>query len=552
MPDAYFYEVALPAHLMPVSDGTNLEFNDTADTLGLPGMVVPMSEQRSVKIAQNIDGRSVREVIVQVYPDTPRDVAYADFKQLADGCESSLLAMPYGPSTWIVELEPACVQRLAELDVVRWVEKMPPPIYRQADGDARALVGSQEVHDMLSVTGKDVNVAVSDWGIHKQHVDFQPCTRFYALMTGCTSKVGDRHGTRIASIIGGAGKGDAERYGHARNALLGEFDHIGVDEQKAWTMMADKLTRVSSHSYGLGKGEHFYSADDKNAIVVGSIDLATCGANRDRCEPYDSGYGYTADLRIKPDVVAPGCNKDMDDATTDGIWMAIESDENGDSMINDYRKTCAVSFAAPVVTAGVALIMEQLDDNASGLAFEYPATYKAVLVQTAVDQTTVPGPDTTTGWGLIDLYAAVDLVREVPGEARRWREASVSMSVGKREFCMTVPKSDPIKVTLAWDDTPGKECPVGGSVCNEKTAKLTQDLDLTIYRAASLLPDTTKAWGIQAGGGGSWIMAPNVGDHRNNVEMVTRDASDANAANEVETWRVAVEAHQVTGDQGFG
>jgi hypothetical protein len=93
--------------------------------------------------------------------------------------------------------------------------------------------------------------------------------------------------------------------------------------------------------------------------------------------------------------------------------------------------------------------------------------------------TATPGPDYATGWGRVDIDAAIDMLvesQEVEGrpQPKRIVQSTIQQfGVVEYEFVVTDP-TDPIKVTLAWDDA--AHSPVG----EKRSRKLVNDLDLEL------------------------------------------------------------------------
>jgi Subtilase family len=160
----------------------------------------------------------------------------------------------------------------------------------------------------------------------------------------------------------------------------------------------------------------------------------------------------TIDGRLKPDVVAPGCQ-----LTGDG---GITSTFPGDR----YKKECGTSMAAPVVTGVAGLIIEQYQKTFGTLPL--PSTVKAIVIHTAHDLGT-PGPDFSFGYGHIDAQTAVDtviakhVIEDVLAANDAEAVAEIRVPANARE----------VRVTLVWDDAPG----TAGAA-----RILVNDLDLTL------------------------------------------------------------------------
>lgn len=215
-----------------------------------------------------------------------------------------------------------------------------------------------------------------------------------------------------------------------------------------------------------------------------------------------------------------------------------------------FECVSGTSESAPAVTGAVGLLLQQFRD-AQGLDLDVnpplPSTVKAVLIQTAEDMihtsadprdpdnidTGAPtlyyeGPDFATGYGRVNVLAAVNLIGDDPGPgaaARLIHEGELDGDdLAVYEFDLTpadVAALGDLKFTLAWDDYPGDpSLPSTQSV-------LVNDLDLLLigpdgtvhrpwvlpslpYYDQDILPEDVQP-------------AYKGADHLNNVEMVQVD-----------------------------
>jgi hypothetical protein len=175
------------------------------------------------------------------------------------------------------------------------------------------------------------------------------------------------------------------------------------------------------------------TAVGKNVVTVGAT-------NSDDNSLWTwSNKGPTEDGRLKPEVVAPGCE------TGNGgyIWSTLPG--------NRYGGGCGTSLAAPSVSGTMALILE--DWRGTHPSDPLPATLKGILIHTATDLGD-PGPDYRFGYGLINARRAIDLVR-----ADTLEEVVVEDALGRQgqrnQYVLAIrPGEQELKVSLAWDDYP--------------------------------------------------------------------------------------------------
>jgi hypothetical protein len=230
----------------------------------------------------------------------------------------------------------------------------------------------------------------------------------------------------------------------------------------------------------------FSTAAAKNIVTVGATN------SDDNSLWAWSDKGPTADGRLKPDVVAPGCE------SRDGgaIWSTLPG--------NRYGGACGTSLAAPSVSGTMALILEEW--RATHGKDPLPSTIKGLLLHTAEDLGP-PGPDYAFGCGLIDAKAAVDLVRADTLDGVVMED--MILQQGERDaYTLNVASGAKVlKLTLVWDDYPGD--PLAANA-------LVNDLDLVVTG-----PDGKQyyPWTLDP-------LSPEKGaeqrrtDHTNNVEQV--------------------------------
>ena len=191
----------------------------------------------------------------------------------------------------------------------------------------------------------------------------------------------------------------------------------------------------------------------KNVITVGATN-----SNDDSMTSFSS-WGPTNDGRLKPEVVAPGCQVGGDGGVTSTI------------PVDTYDTYCGTSMSAPTTSGVVALMLEEFANNG---IYPLPSTIKAILIHTAKDLGNA-GPDYSYGYGRINATSAVDKIKADTGTIEVIKEESISDGETK-EFNMTV--SSTIKVTLVWDDYP--------AAANANPA-LVNDLDLVLIAPDSSL-----------------------------------------------------------------
>lgn len=199
----------------------------------------------------------------------------------------------------------------------------------------------------------------------------------------------------------------------------------------------------------------------KNAIVVAAVSQVN---NYNPLNPQGvlitsfSSFGPTDDKRVKPDVSMKG----------EDVFSSV-SNQN-----NTYDEMDGTSMAAPGVSGIIALLQQHFHnlDN----AWMKAATVRGLVIHTADETGSAPGPDHRFGWGLINATKAVQLISN-RGVSSEIDERSLSNNqVYTRNITATGNGS--LKVTIVWTD-PAKNPQTGAS---STYRALVNDLDLRVAK----------------------------------------------------------------------
>ncbi|MBI5868971.1 MAG: S8 family serine peptidase [candidate division Zixibacteria bacterium] len=247
----------------------------------------------------------------------------------------------------------------------------------------------------------------------------------------------------------------------------------------------------------------------KNLITVGAIN-----SNNSSMTSFSS-WGPTDDGRIKPELVAPGCQSDGDYGVT-STWPG-----------GGYNTICGTSMASPVVSGCMALWYQQyrnLHPGQNPLA----STVKSVFVETADDLAEL-GPSYDFGYGRINVVKAIDLLN-----AGSFLEDQLNDGTAF-DWTFNYDGSLPqVSFTLAWDD-PG--------AAENANPTLVNDLDLALISPSGLI--TLFPWRLDPAN--PLNPAINAVDHINNLEQVRRTTLP-----ETGLWKVRVTGYGVAmGPQKF-
>jgi uncharacterized repeat protein (TIGR01451 family) len=385
------------------------------------------------------------------------------------------------------------IDALAAQDGVQWIAPAPPPKVLDNDGSRQATNVDVVHRAPYGLTGSGVDLGIWDGGKVNAHVDFTG-----RLTVGENEPV-HWHATHVAGTMAGDGRnsinqgGSAlEWMGMAPGAQIVSYGMRGDLAAEVGEAIRTYGIELSQNSWGYDISEETGTCDyygdylslsaDCDAIVNGQygkpIPVVFSGGNErndgdcgmDSNPPYInyrnvapphtakniiavgatnsnddsmttfSSWGPVDDGRLKPEVVAPGCDPDDLIYSTNGT--------------QGYTGACGTSMSAPAVSGITALLIEQYRITQS--SDPLPSTIRGLLIHTAVDMddgNTVyynPGPDYSSGYGRVDAQAAVDAIR-----ARQTREDQVSN--GQTDvYTLEVSSGTPtLKVTLTWDDVPG-------------------------------------------------------------------------------------------------
>jgi hypothetical protein len=308
----------------------------------------------------------------------------------------------------------------------------------------------------------------------------------------------DSHGTRVSGIIGANGTDDRAK-GVLTNVELKSFTLFNDVAEMASEAMSGML--VSNHSYGgfpstglalhkvrnidnvivsspyylpvfaVGNTQGWLSttSKSKNVIGVGNVESVPFGYMRPEDVKFgqNTGWGPVYNMgtgdRIKPDVVAPGAS-----------WNP-NVNSNGDAV---YAGSIgSTSFAAPVVTATLALLQEYYA-LLNGVFMKNTAL-KALVCHTANDGG-FPGPDAIYGYGLIDGNRAAEHIENLGcGNFQIYEDVLLEGGTNTYVFDVT---GNSFKATLVWNDILPFQ--VGDNLF-VKTYTIGNDLDIRLVNMAT-------------------------------------------------------------------
>ncbi len=523
-------------------------------------------------VAADGEGREIVAVYVLFHPDVALYdegviVAQRHGAEVRDDLESI--------NGLVLELPESALDALADEDAVQWIEWPLPPMEDLNDSN-RALTQANDVQSApYELDGSDVTVLVYDGGTARAtHDDFG------GRLTVHDSSGLSYHATHVAGTIGGDGaSSDGQYRGMAPGVTMESYglqvsgggiflytnpgdieddydeairvhgavianNSIGTNVARngfpcsitgdygVTDNLIDTIVRGDGSNplftapflviwangnergetrCGTGYATTAPPAGAKNHITVGAL-----YSDNDEITTFSS-WGPVDDGRLKPDISAPGCQRDGDHGVT-SAW------DTGD---DDYGTICGTSMAAPTVTGVAALLIEDFRNRFPGRPLFRNSTLKAWLAHSAVDRGAV-GPDYQYGYGSVRIRDAVDLMR-----TGAFAEAAIDQDEQFAREAQIEPGTAEFKVTLAWDDYPATPNVV---------PSLVNDLDLIVVDPSggrhypwTLDPASPAAAAVQTDE-----------DHLNNIEQVLVNDPEPG------TWTVEVYGFNVPqGPQSF-
>lgn len=449
----------------------------------------------------------------------------------------------------VMELPLASVFTLAAEDEVLWMEP-PLPQFEGVNDSNRALVGANVIQQApYNLNGAGVRVLVYDAGLmSSNHPDLQG----RIVNSGDTSGV-INHATHVGGTVGGSGAasngtfrgmapgvefvtygfqwndangiflyanpGDIELdYGNAIQMFSADISNNSIGTNTCWNNFPCNITgnygvtdqlidSIVTGFFGAPfrvvwangnerdcpfcPGEHtpqgYHStappACAKNHLTVGAVH-----SNNDAMTSFSS-WGPCDDGRMKPDVVAPGCQSNMDGGVTSC------------SSFGGYDSLCGTSMAAPTACGLGAILLQDFRAQYPDRPDFRNSTLRVLLAHSASDWGPV-GPDYQSGFGSIRIQPAVEFLR-----SGNFLQAEVGQDEEYSVLVIVNPGDPAFKVTLAWDDPPAAPL-VANALIN--------DLDLVVLNPAG---EQVFPWTLDPMQPGNPAVRTQP-DRRNNIEQV--------------------------------
>lgn len=456
--------------------------------------------------------------------------------------------------------------RLADDDRVQWIEPPLPRMSETNDSNRVLVQANQAQQAPYNLDGSGVTVFVYDGGrVRPTHQDFA------GRATVIDSSSQSNHATHVAGTIGSGGHVNLNNRGMAPGVTIlsagFEYDGSGIflytnpgDTEADYSLALSMGANISNNSIGsniapngfgcqyegdygvmagvidnmvrgslgtpitifwaagnergYGCGNEYFTSpppgNNKNAITVGAVN-----SNNDSMTSFSS-WGPSDDGRIRPVIVAPGCQSGGDG----GVTSTSSSSDTA------YTNMCGTSMASPTAAGVGALVLQDFRNTYPDAGDPSNQLMKTLLVHAAADIGN-PGPDYQNGYGSIRTVDTIDFMR-----TGNFEEAVVDHG-GVKTYTVLVTEQDAeLKITIVWDD-PAATPNIARALVN--------DLDLVVTDPNGV---THFPWTLNPASPGA-PAARNQPDRLNNIEQVY-------VANPVPgTWLVEIRGHDVPqGPQG--
>jgi len=478
---------------------------------------------------------------------------------------------------WGVSIDDGFIASLAEDDRVLHISKLYSS--QPLNSYAAQGIGLDELANITAgLNGSGEVIGVADTGIDSSHPDFGQqilTTRTTYGLDSSSLDTNSGHGTHVVGTIIGDGSGDSETRGLAPEASLHfqalEHDNTGYFGRQG--SLYDLLrsfyvsgVRTGSNSWGAPGAQGEYTSDArsvdsfadhyedftvlfsagvsssgvaspstaKNALSIGASTSPRPGSLAADAVWSSSASGFSADGRIKPDLVAPGveiCSTMSEDALSPmGQACASGTHADGGAL---YHQSNGSSHSTAVAAASVLLTREFLRTEAQVSA---PSSdlVRATLINGAQDLGIADVPNPDEGWGQIDLVSSLH-----PTDGSVALDSFYDMNISLRPgfafvYGFDVDVSHGISITVVWTDREGS------SSAAQTAPRLVNDLDLILTA-----PDGTTWLGNDFANGLSAT-----GGTADSINVVERIELPTGTTHQSGSWSIQV-AHRGGLEQSF-
>ena len=259
----------------------------------------------------------------------------------------------------------------------------------------------------LTPPGPGVPITIVDSGVDFQHPEFVGRPDLVALNSQEPAGVGGEHGTSVASVIGAPANGIGvvgiypQAVLRSWDAALGSGTRLDSGQIAAGILAAARAGRgVINLSVG-GSRDLAVELAVKQAVALGSLVVAASGNSGQEGSP----IGYPAALPHVTTVAATDSSgaiasfssrSNYVDLAAPGVGILVASAIGG-----NWQPEDGTSFSSPIVAGAAAWIWTARPD--------LTASQVAEVLRRSARDIGPPGRDTASGYGLLDVAAALAL-----------------------------------------------------------------------------------------------------------------------------------------------
>ncbi len=158
-----------------------------------------------------------------------------------------------------------------------------------------------------------------------------------------------------------------------------------------------------------------------------------------------------------------------------GVGLNVVSSDNKTD--TSYISLQGTSMSSPNVAGSLLLLQEYFAQLNAGKVMR-ASTLKGIVLHTASEAGTAPGPDYQYGWGLLNMERAARVVGNTD-KSNVLDERTINQG---ETYTLPVVASGkgPLVVTICWTDPEGTVVTASKSTINSRTPKLINDLDIRV------------------------------------------------------------------------
>jgi hypothetical protein len=260
--------------------------------------------------------------------------------------------------------------------------------------------------DTLTPPGPGVPVSIVDSGVEFTHPEFVGRPDFTALNNQEPAPIGGVHGTAVASVVGASvnGIGVVGIYPTAvmrsYDASLGDGTRLPAADIAAGILTAARAGRsVINLSLGSNQPDDLIDGAIAEAVRLGSLVVAASGNSGQEGSPpsypADDPHVLTVAATDESDQVAPFSSQSQSvDIAAPGVDIPVAT-----ALDNSWALEDGTSFSSPLVAGAAAWLWTVRPD--------LDASQVAEILRESARDVGPPGFDTATGYGILDLTAAL-------------------------------------------------------------------------------------------------------------------------------------------------